>query len=115
VAGFFALPVAFAIGLQTWYGLALLSVIPRVFERLRGVSPRSAPSEPTTRPSIPGSFVFLPLGSVAGVTAGIVVGIASSTFPAWLIALVYWMVGTAHGALAWRLARGGYLVPPESI
>jgi hypothetical protein len=24
-------------------------------------------------------------------------------------------VGTAHGLLAWRLARGGVLLPPESI
>ena len=31
--GFFALPVAFAVGLQLWFGLALLSVVLR-FERL---------------------------------------------------------------------------------
>jgi hypothetical protein len=44
-----------------------------------------------------------------------VVGLASSTHPAWLVALVYWLVGTGHGALAWRLARRGVLMPPESI
>lgn len=66
-------------------------------------------------PGIPGSLVFLPLGSVAGAAAGMVVGLASSTHPAWLVALVYWLVGTGHGALAWRLARRGVLMPPESI
>jgi hypothetical protein len=114
VAGFFALPLAFAGGLQGWYGLALLSLIPRLLGRLRSLRPPPARSGQAARASIPGSFVFLPLSSVAGATAGIVVGLASSTHPAWLVALVYWIVGTGHGALAWRLARGGYLIPPES-
>lgn len=115
VAGFFALPLAFAVGLQAWYGLALLSLIPRLLGRVRGVQAQRAPSGQTPGAGIPGSFVFLPLGSVAGAAAGIVVGLASSTHPAWLVALVYWLVGTGHGALAWRLARGGVLIPPESI
>ena len=115
VAGFFALPVAFAIGLQAWYGLALLSVIPLLLGRARGSRGPRDPSVQTSRMSIPGSFVFLPLSSVAGAIAGIVVGLASSTHPLWLVALLYWTVGTGHGALAWRLARGGFLMPPESI
>jgi hypothetical protein len=44
-----------------------------------------------------------------------VAGLASPTQPAWLVALVYWLVGTAHGVLGWRLARRGVLLPPESI
>jgi hypothetical protein len=115
VAGFFALPLAFAAGMQAWYGLALLSLIPRLLGRVRGLQSRPAPSGQAPGPSIPGSFIFLPLGSVAGAAAGTVVGLASSTAPAWLVALVYWLVGTGHGALAWRLARGGVLIPPESI
>ena len=115
VAGFFALPVAFAVGLQAWYGLALLSVIPRLLEMVRGSRGPRDPRAQATRMSIPGSFVFLPLSSGAGAIAGIVVGLASSTQSAWLVALVYWLVGTGHGALAWRLARGGFLMPPESI
>lgn len=113
-AGFFALPVAFAGGLQAWYGLALVSLIPRVLARRRGAPPRPDSSGPAARPSIPGSFVFLPFSSVAGATAGMVVGLASSTQPTWLVALIYWILGTGHGALAWRLARAGYLIPPES-
>jgi hypothetical protein len=115
VAGFFALPLAFAGGLQAWYGLALLSLIPRLIGRLRGLQPRAAPSGRAPGASIPGSFVFLPLSSVAGAVAGLVVGIVSSTQPTWRAVLVYWLVGTSHGALAWRLAHGGFLMPPESI
>ena len=115
VAGFFALPVAFAGGLQAWYGLALLSLIPRLLGRLRGSPARPATSGQPPGAGIPGSFVFLPLSSGAAALAGIAVGLASSTHPAWLAALVYWLVGTCHGALAWRLAQGGFLMPPESI
>ena len=115
VAGFFALPLAFAAGMQAWYGLALLSLIPRLLGRVRGLQAGPAPSGEAPSRSIPGSFVFLPLGSVAGAAAGIVVGLASSAHPTWLVALVYWLVGTGHGAAAWRLARGGVLIPPESI
>lgn len=114
VVGFFALPLAFAAGLQAWYGLALLSLIPRFLGWLRGSRPLPVRRRQSASSSIPGSFVFLPLGSVAGATAGIVVGLASSTHPGWLVALVYWIVGTGHGALAWRLAHRGFLIPPES-
>ncbi len=115
VAGFFALPLAFAAAMQAWYGLALLSLIPRLLGRMRGLQARAAPSGPPPSARIPDSFVFLPLGSVAGAAAGMVVGLASSTHSVWLVVLVYWLVGTGHGALAWRLARGGVLIPPESI
>jgi hypothetical protein len=145
VAGAAALPLAFAIGLQTWYGLALLLVIPRVLAGLRArkvgparvepalsdpARPDPASSKPTlSKPALsepalsrraaavhlPGSFVFLPFSSIAGAAAGLVVGIASPTHSAWLVTLLYWLVGTAHGGLAWRLARAGVLMPPESI
>jgi len=115
VAGFFALPLAFAAGMQAWYGLALLSLIPRLLGRLRGGPARSAQGARARGGGIPGSFVFLPLGSAAGAAAGLVVGLASSTHSGWLVALVYWLVGTGYGALTWRLARGGVLIPPESL
>ena len=108
VVGFFALPVAFAIGLQLWFGLALLSVIPRLLGRGRGIRP--SPKAP-----LPGGFGFLPLSSVAGAAAGVTVGILSRTQPFWWVAVLWWGVGTLHGLLAWRLARTGYLLPPESL
>jgi hypothetical protein len=58
---------------------------------------------------------LLPLSSAAGALAGIVTGMMSSTASVWLVVLAYWLAGTAHGLLAWRLARGGALLPPESI
>lgn len=106
--GFFALPVAFAIGLQLWFGLALLSVIPRLLGRGR-VRP------PAPVAAVPGGFVFLPLSSMAGALAGVTTGLLSRIHPFWWVALLWWGVGTLHGLLAWRLARTGYLVPPESI
>ncbi len=119
VVGFFALPLAFAAGLQAWYGLALLSLIPRVLVRLRGRARGGAPASSgggaRSGGGLPGSSVFLPFSSVAGGVAGLLVGLLSATHPVWLVALAYWAVGTAHGALAWRLARAGLLMPPESI
>lgn len=111
---FFALPLAFAAGLQLWYGLALLSVVPRLlgFGRSR---PRPRPSGSAVRPDLPGSVVFVPLSSGIAAIAGIVVGLLSPTEAAWLVALVYWLAGTAHGLVAWRLARRGVLLPPESV
>lgn len=114
VVGFFALPLAFAAGLQAWYGLALLSLIPRFLEYIRGSSSRAVRTRQGSQSGIPGSLVFLPLSSVAGAAAGIVVGLASSTRPAWLVALAFWIVGTGHGALASHLAHRGFLIPPES-
>lgn len=72
------------------------------------------PARPDGTSGLAGSWIFLPLSSAGGAVAGGVVGLVSATRPAWLIVLVYWLVGTVHGLLAWRLARGGILLPPES-
>lgn len=114
VVSFFALPVAFATGMQLWYGLALLSLLPRLVGRLTGAAPRASTGSPGSTPGLSGAWVFLPLGSAAGALAGGVAGLASPTRSAWLVWLVYWLVGTAYGLLAWRLARAGVLLPPES-
>jgi hypothetical protein len=114
VVGFFALPVAFAAGLQAWYGLALVSLLPRLLSWFRRAGPRPVSRGRDAGPGLSGSWIFLPLSSASGAAAGLVVGVVSSTQPAWLILLVYWLVGTLHGLLAWRLARGGILLPPES-
>ena len=109
---FFALPLAFAVGLQMWYGLALLHAVVRLLGMRR--TPH-VPRENRTRASgLAGSFVFLPLSSAAGATAGAVVGLLPTARSGLLAWLVYWAVGTIHGMLAWRLARAGVLMPPES-
>lgn len=111
--GLFALPVAFAAGLQAWQGLALLGLIPRLLGRLRTNGSRPAARPPEGLPGLPGSFVFLPLSSGAGALAGMIAGLASSTYPWWLVASTFWLVGTAHGLLGWQLARRGVLWPTE--
>ena len=115
VVSFFALPVAFAAGLQAWYGLALLGVIPRLVEWARGSGARHRGASRDRQRPLPGSIVFLPLSSGAGMLAGIAAGLVSRTHSFWLVLLVYWLVGTVHGLAAWRLARQGVLIPPESI
>ena len=107
VVGLFALPLAFAVGLQLWFGLALLSVLPLLLRRART---RATPAKP-----LPGGLVFLPLGSVAGLIAGVAVGALSATRSFFVVLMIFWLVGTLHGFAAWRLARTGYLMPPEEL
>lgn len=111
---FFALPVAFASALQAWYGLALLSLVPRLLGWLRGAGPAVIPGRPDRPHGLPGSFVFLPFSSAAGALTGIVVALVATGRSAWVVLGAYWLVGTAHGLLAWRLARAGVLIPPET-
>lgn len=110
---FFALPVAFAAAMQAWYGLALLGAL----VRLLGMRRRLGPSDdrPVPRRALPGAFVFVPFSSAAGAAAGLVVGLASTEYSGWLAGVLWWLVGTAHGLLGWRLAKSGVLLPPESI
>ena len=111
VVSFFALPVAFVLGMQVWMGVALFRAIVVFIGRRH--RPRSRPRSP--RAPLPGSLVFLPISSAAGAIAGMIVGLLSTAYSGWLAWLVYWTVGTAHGFTAWRLARAGYLMPPEEM
>ena len=111
VVSFFALPVAFAAGLQAWYGLAIIGM---VFRLLRW-SVTTGRALPRRSRGIPGGFVFVPISSTAGIIAGLIAGLASPTHSTLFVALVYWCVGTVHGLLAWLLARTGWLAPPEAV
>ena len=108
----FAFPLAFAFGLQAWFGLALVGLFAQVTRRLIG---RAAPPPRPSHVSIPGSVAFVPIASGIGALAGLVVGWLSPTRSVWLVGPVYWLLGTLYGLLAWRLARAGFLVPPESV
>jgi hypothetical protein len=109
----FAFPVAFAVSLQAWFGLALLSLIPRLIGFVvAGDARRPRPLAPAP---IPGAIVFVPVASGIGAVAGLLAGWLSTTTSAWVVAPVYWVIGTLYGLLAWRLARAGFLMPPESI
>jgi hypothetical protein len=111
--GAFALPVAFAVSLQAWFGLALLSVIPKLIGFLIAGTDRRP--RPLARAPIPGAMVFVPVASAIGAVVGLAVGWLSTTHSVWVVAPVYWLTGTLYGLLAWRLARAGFLMPPESV
>ena len=115
---FFALPVAFAVSLQMWYGLALLSIVPRLLAMVAGRARVTRPSASDRRPApmagLPGAFVFFPVSTAAGATAGTITGLLSP-FPMLFVAPLYTCIGALHGFIAWRLARAGYLMPPETV
>jgi hypothetical protein len=75
--------------------------------------PQTGRSRPLAAAPIPGAGAFVPIASGIGAAVGLVVGWLSTTRPVWLVALVYWVVGSLYGLLTWRLARAGLLVPPE--
>ncbi|MDF2771408.1 MAG: hypothetical protein K0S86_902 [Geminicoccaceae bacterium] len=110
--GLFALPLAFGLGIQLWMGVALFRAILVLLgaRRRSGAWVRRSPTGP-----IPGTWVFLPISSAAGAIAGMIVGLLSSAYSGWLAWLVFWTVGTLHGLTARRLARAGYLMPPEEM
>ena len=111
IVGFFALPLAFVAGLQMWIGVAIFGAIVRLLIGRR----RSIGRRTETRAALPGSVVFLPLSSAAGLAAGLIVGVVPAS-PSLLLAIaVFWLLGTLHGWLAWRLARAGVLVPPDTM
>jgi hypothetical protein len=109
--GFFALPLAFASGLQAWMGLALGLGLVRL---VRGRRARSGAAT-VGKDRLPGGFVFVPFSSAAGLVAGIMSGICSAIHGVVLVTLIYWTVGTLHGLAAWAAVRAGWLMPPEQV
>jgi hypothetical protein len=106
-AGFFALPLTFALGLQLWLGTGLLLAI---VHRLRGRKFEKRPGDLL----IPGgAFVFVPLAVAFNGAAGIVVALVGSSI-GWLATmLIYPMLGGLYGTACWRLARAGYIPMPH--
>jgi hypothetical protein len=110
VAGAFALPVAFAVSLQLWYGFALFTILPRVVGLLLGHRPAAGQRQVV---SLPGAFLFLPCSVAAGVCAGMIVGLFATSFA--LAFLAFTTAGIVHGWIGWSLASRGVLIPPESV
>jgi hypothetical protein len=108
--GLFMLPLAFAVGMQLWLGLALFIGIVQLIRRLfkaRGWPRRSEPTDPITVPS--GSFVFLPVAIVSCALGGLVTASVASTAGFMVVCLAYMLVGILYGVWTWRLAKGGFL------
>ena len=111
--GLFALPLAFVWGLQLWIGAALLgAVVHLLLGRRRAVRDRPASGEMLI---LPGSIVFLPLSSAAGLLAGTIIALLPATWSALASIAVFWAIGTVHGLAAWQLAKRGVLVLPDSM
>lgn len=111
---FLLLPAALILGFNAWLGLAILILVPQLIARLLRPGPSRVPVEARSEVVPPGSWAFVPMSSVITLVGGIVVGFLSITHQSWVVALVYWLVGTAYGASLWFLARAGYLPFPDS-
>jgi hypothetical protein len=61
------------------------------------------------------AIAFVPVASGIGGAAGLLVAWLSSTHSGWLVVPSYLAAGTLYGVLVWRLARAGFLIPPESV
>jgi hypothetical protein len=109
IVSFLALPVAFLAGLQAWYGLAFVSMIPHLFRRLSRTRAFASPNPHDRSYPLPGSIVFLPISSIVGALTGLIVGVVTVSHSFWLVVLVYWFVGTLYGLVTWRLAHAGFL------
>jgi hypothetical protein len=111
---FLLLPAALILGFNAWLGLAILILVPQLIGRLLGSGSMRPPIDARREVVPPGSWAFLPISSAVALAGGIVVGFFSVTHEVWFVALVYWTVGTAYGAILWFLARIGYLPFPDS-
>jgi hypothetical protein len=109
----FMLPVALVLGLGLWLSAALFLALVRL---LIGLVRRERP-DPPDRPH----GMFVPPGSALL----LVVSVGCSLVGAGLVSLLleratplrvvgpYGLTGVVYGLVAWRLARLGYLRPPE--
>lgn len=111
---FLLLPAALILGFNAWLGLAILILVPQLIVRLLRPGPSRVLVEARREVVPPGSWAFLPMSSVIALAGGIVVGFLSVAYQGWVVALVYWLVGTIYGASLWFLARTGYLPFPDS-
>ena len=105
--GLFALPLAFASGLQSWVGFAIAIALWRTITR--------GPATPEERRAqrVPsGSIVFVPIAVGFGGAAGLMIGLLGSAVGLLLTLGVYLLLGLGYGTACWLCARAGYLPFP---
>jgi hypothetical protein len=106
--GMFAFPLSFAIGMQAWLGMALVTEAWRTIRR--GFRPLAKSGEVRVPP---GSFAFVPVSALLVGGAGLPIGIFGSSLGVlWTIAL-YLTLGLFYGTACWLYARSGYLPFPQ--
>ena len=94
------LPLALILGFQAWLGLAIIILLPGFFIRLLAGAPAAATTISDKAFVPPGSVVFVPIASSLGLGTGLVVGFLSDTYVSWVVAVTYWLVGTAYDFVA---------------
>ena len=110
--GMFVFPVSFALGLQAWLGLAIVTAMIQLVRRLTA----GEPWRPTGRAiaAVPsGSFAFVPISVGLGLLAGVFIGVLPDTHSLVGTVLLYTSAGAIYGMAVWQLARRGYLPFPE--
>jgi hypothetical protein len=113
-AAFGAFAMAFVSGLNMWLGVALATAIAStLFRLLRGQWRRVEPVPPSREPVPNGYAVFVPIGALYGLAAGVVAAIASDVASLAFAALAQTAAGTAYGVALYALAHTGYLPFPE--
>ena len=109
---FLALPAAFMLGFVLWAGAAL----PGAWRRLQALRRAKASGIPAELPRVtvpPGSIAFVPAALIVNASAGLLVGMLSSTasiLGAWAL---YSLIGVAYGIVCWQLAKRGLLAFPN--
>ncbi len=105
------LPLALFAGISLWFGAGMALGIVRLVTFAFLPPGRRLFERPVSMP--PGSAMFVPASlAIAGV-AGVLVGVLSAEASVFSTTALYALVGLAYGLLAWRLARLGYLSPPD--
>ena len=107
--GLFSLSLPFAIGMNAWLGLALVT---EAWRAIAGRRPR--PDASTIDAPIPaGSFAFVPVCVVMVGLAGVLIAIAGSSLGALATIALYVTLGLLYGIACWLYARNGYLPFPH--
>jgi hypothetical protein len=106
--GLFSLSLPFAVGMQAWLGLALVTAAWRAIRRReRAAASAGEASIP------PGSFAFVPTCIVLVGSAGVLIALVGSTVGALATIALYLTLGLLYGTACWLYAKNGYLPFPQ--
>jgi hypothetical protein len=105
VIGLFSLSLPFAIGMQAWLGLAVVTAAWRAIRRRGQASANDAPIPP-------GSFAFVPTCVLLVGIAGVLIALLGSSIGALATIALYLTIGALYGTACWLYAKNGYLPFP---
>jgi hypothetical protein len=106
--GLFSLSLPFAIGMQAWLGLAVVTAAWRAIRR-RGQAAASANDARIP----PGSFAFVPTCVLLVGMAGVLMALLGSSIGTLATIALYLTLGALYGTACWLYAKNGYLPFPQ--